>query len=335
VPPAPRGRRTPGLRRAGLGAAALLALCVVGQTGRAAEEWVEEEPRWIPSLRFGFDTFQYGVKSSVQNDFNPPRNSGTDDSANQLFQFQLGGELMGPIFEGLPGHPRLFAQAGTQFKPFSSDRVFDVGVGGDTELDINDYRITLATAKALFPNNPMNWPPVPDAFEGEGSEIDAEFQDFSWHAALGVAFTFPLADALLLELKPSVAYNIDRIDMSGKITTVFDTGDTELLLVERPPAGPAGDSFQSVPIFEVHRGNASERITQHSLGPGFELGLVLFRSVRPVRVSLYADVRFLWVLGDRTTEFSDSLATYEVERDPFGIRGGAGLRFSWVGFGAR
>jgi hypothetical protein len=54
-----------------------------------------------------------------------------------------------------------------------------------------------------------------------------------------------------------------------------------------------------------------------------------------VRVSLYADVRFLWVISDRTTEFSDSVATYEVERDPFGIRGGAGLRFSWVGFGAR
>jgi hypothetical protein len=312
-----------------------VAACVLSQTGRAAEEWVDEEPRWIPSLRFGFDTFEYATQATVRNDLNPPRNAGTENSETRRFQFQLGGELMGPILDGLPGHPRLFAQAGTQFKPFSSNSVFDLGVGGDTETDINSFRIALANAKALFPNNPMNWPLVPDAFEGEGSEIDAEFQNFSWHAALGVGFTFPLADALLLELKPSIAYNIDRIDMTGSITTVRDTGQTELLLVERPPPGPGGDSFQSVPIFEIHRGNASEPITQHSLGPGFELGLVLFRSTRPVRVSLYADVRFLWVISDRTTEFSDSVATYEVERDPFGIRGGAGLRFSWVGFGAR
>ena len=62
---------------------------------------------------------------------------------------------------------------------------------------------------------------------------------------------------------------------------------------------------------------------------------MLFRELRPVRVSLYADARFLWVLGDRTTTFSDSVATYDVRRDGFGIRGGAGLRFSWVGLGPR
>lgn len=322
-------------RGAGIGTAALLALCALGPQARAADDWIDDEPRWIPSLRFGFDTFAYDTQSSVRNDVNPPRNEGTQESNTRRFQLQLGGELMGPIFAAIPGHPRAFVQAGTQFKPFSSDSIFDLGVGGNTETDIVQYQTSLANAKARFPNDPSAWPLEPDAFLGEGSEIDAEFQSLSWNAALGVAFTFPLADALLLELRPSIAYNLDRIEMSGGITTVLNTGQTTLIFVELPPPGPVNDSFQSVPVYQVFRGSASERVTQHSLGPGLELGVALFRSARPVRVSLYADLRFLWVLGDTTTEFSDSVGSYEVTRDRFGIRGGAGLRFSWVGFGAR
>ena len=43
----------------------------------------------------------------------------------------------------------------------------------------------------------------------------------------------------------------------------------------------------------------------------------------------------LWLISDPTTTFSDpaGLATYTVTRDEFGVRGGAGLRFSWKGLG--
>lgn len=308
----------------------LLALCAIASGARAEEEWVEEEPRWIPSLRFGFDAFQYGTQATVQNLIDPPANSGTQNNSSRLLMLQLGGELLGPMLGDVPGHPRLFAQGGMQFKPFSSDEIFQIGVGANPQLEIESFWTRLATAKARFPNNPAAWPLEPDTFTGEGSDIDAQFQNLSWNGALGVAFTFPVADSLLLELRPSLAYNVDRIEMSGSIATVVQMGERLW------PATPAaGGSLQIVPDLAVVRGEASDKITQHSLGPGLEVGVVLFRETRPVRASIYADARFLWLLGDRTTSFGDSVARYEVRRDPFEIRGGAGVRLSWVGFGGR
>jgi hypothetical protein len=332
APPSPRRARRSGWL-AGPAAALLLALCSIGHGAWAEDEWVEEEPSWVPSLRFGFDTFEYSTQATVENTLNPPKNQGTQNSKQRLFMFQLGGELMGPMLGEFPGHPRLFVQAGVQFKPFSSDSIFQIGVDADPEKAVNDFQINLANAKARFPNTPDNWPLLPETFTGEGSTIDADFQNVSWSGALGVAFTFPVADSALLELKPSIAYNIDRIDMSGSITTVLDTGETKLIFVDLP--GPGRESFQSVPVLEVNRGAASTSVTQHSLGPGIELGLVLFRSSRPIRASLYADARFLWLLSSPNTSFSDSISSYSVHRDPFEIRGGAGVRFSWVGFGGR
>ena len=341
----PPGIRRSGRSLAGRGATALLALCLFGQSARGEQDWVEDEPRWIPSFRFGFQTFGYGTEATVTNHINQPKNAGTQNDTSSLFMLGLGGELMGPMLdEGFPGRPRLFVQGGVQFKPFSSDSVFEIDVPGDAQSEVTAFQSGLANRIAAqscdLPGASVPCPLIPQSFLGEGSTIDAEFQNLSWSGALGVAFTFPIADSLLLELKPSIAYNIDRIDMSGILTTVVDTGRT----VDAPNGanyrGPRNNpdprmGVVQVPEWLVYQSQASERITQHSLGPGLELGLVLFRSMRPVRASLYADARFLWLLGDRTTTFSDSVATYEVRRDPFEIRGGAGARLSWVGFGGR
>ncbi len=329
------GRPAPILARRG--AALLLALCLLGQSAGAREEWVDREPRWIPSLHFGFDAFEYDTQASVLNQINPPRQAGTQNDGSRLIMLQFGGEVMGPLFKGLPGRPRLFAQAGAQWSPFASDNVFELGVGGNTAAHISGYQQVLARDEARGCQG-AGCPPRPEIFSGEGSEIDANFLNPSWNAALGVAFTFPVAESLLLRVKPSIAYNLDRIELSGTITTVVDTGETMFLPVANPPPphpAPCIGNSCPVPVFEIHRGSASDSITQHSLGPGLELELVLFRGVRPIRASLYADTRFLWLLGDRTTEFSGSVASYEVRRDPFAIRGGAGFRFSWMGSGGR
>jgi hypothetical protein len=125
------------------------------------------------------------------------------------------------------------------------------------------------------------------------------------------------------------------------MTTVLDTGGTVdapngvTYRIPRFPQDPRIGQVVQVPEWLIYQSQASETVTQHSLGPGLELGLVLFRSMRPVRASLFADARFLWLLSDRTTTFSDSVATYEVRRDPFEIRGGAGMRLSWLGFRGR
>jgi hypothetical protein len=292
--------------------------------GQAAWAEPDQEPRWIPSIDFGFDAFAYSAKASVENDLNPPAQEGAQSNSIVELPLRLGGELMGPSFEGLPGRPRLFVQGGVQFNPFSSDKIFKVGeLRGDTELDVFVQRsIYLADIAArCYERDPPNCYPIEaEQFQGQGSEMYTELQNPSWYAALGVAFGVPVADSLLLQVKPSIAYNVEQIDMTGKITTVVETDPVNKM-------------------FEVHRNTASASSTDHSLGLGIELALGLFRSSRPIRTSLYVDARFLWLLSDPTTEFSDpgptGFASFTVERDEFGIRGGAGVRLSWMGFGGR
>lgn len=327
------------------GGALLLALCLRGPTAWAEGPPEDEEPRWIPSLHFGFETFDTDTKSMVENDINSPAQEGTGSNASRQLMTQLGGELMGPRFEGLPGRPRLFVQAGLQLNSLSDDKIFQVGdLRVDTELEIKKFQNIrerdlardnlpvrggngIADCLEQVPE-PTCLTAEPGDFEGQGSLINEDFQNPSWYAALGVAFDVPVAKSLLLQVKPSIAYNADRIDFSGRITTV----------VETEPVGEVPDherlgTDRGVPV--VHRGSASASTTHHSLGAGLELGLVLFRSARPIRTSLYADARFLWLLSDRTTTFSDSVASYGVRRDTFGIRAGAGVRFSWMGLGGR
>jgi len=61
---------------------------------------------------------------------------------------------------------------------------------------------------------------------------------------------------------------------------------------------------------------------------------MVFRSTRPVRISVFGQVQGLWLVSDRTNSFTDSdgIASYSVVREDFIFRGGAGIRFSWVGF---
>ncbi len=301
--------------------AALLALCLMAQAGWAEPD---REPPWIPSIDFGFDTFAYSADASVENALNPPAQEGTQTDPTVELPFRLGGELMGPAFEGLPGRPRLFVQGGVQLKTFSSDKIFQIGeLRGDAETDVSALRVAYIAGivrKCDEQDPPDCYVGEPGQFEGQGSEIYAELQNPSWYAALGVAFSVPVAGSLLLQVKPSIAYNVEEIDMTGRITTV----------VEIDPVNE---------MFEIHRDAASASTTDHSLGLGIELALGLFRAGRPIRTSLYLDARFLWLLNDPTTEFSDpgptGFGSFTVERDEFGIRGGAGVRVSWMGFGGR
>ena len=289
--------------------------------GQAAWAETDQEPRWIPSIDFGFDTFAYSAEASVENDINPPAQEGAQTNPIVELPLRLGGELMGPVFEGLPGRPRLFVRGGVQLNPFSSDKIFKAGeLRGDTELDLfvhQSIHLVDIASKCDERDPPYCFTSEPEEFEGQGSEILAELQNPSWYAALGVAFDVPVADSLLLQVKPSIAYNVEQIDMTGEITTVAEIDPVNQM-------------------FEAHRDAASASSTDHSLGLGIELALALSRAGRPIRTSLYVDARFLWLISDPTTEFSSGptgFGSFTVERDAFGIRGGAGVRFSWMGFG--
>lgn len=303
-------------RRSG---AALLALCLVS-LGAAAEEAEEaKEPAWIPSLNFGFETFRSDTTSTVENFVNPPAQEGTQTVSNQQPLFQLGGELQGPMVEALPGRPRPFVQAGFALNPFSSDTVFSVGVIGTPEDTIgvfyNQLALSIKERKCDVRNPPTCPTREPGDFDGQGSQITASFLNPSWYASLGVAFNVPISRKLLFQVRPSLAYSGENVELVGHLTTVTE---------------PAPE------VFEVTRSVATKSETYHNLGAGLELALDLFRATRPIATALYVDARVLWLISDPTLSFSDDagVAAYEVSRDNFTLRGGAGVRFSWKGFGA-
>lgn len=307
-----------------------LAPCLVGQPARAQERPERREPRWIPSMNVGVETFAYSTESTVVNNFNPPSQEGSRSNDSLQLMVQIGGELMGPRLGWLPGSPRPFATGGVSLRTFSSDRIFVVGdPQGNTVSDIALFQFIRAGDLARDRPPPGNGIPdckeqVPETcatadaqdFAGQFSEIGAEFQMPAWYAGLGLSFDFPLGRSLLLQARPSIAYSVETVDLSGSIRTVIETD-------------PVNE------VFEIHEGSATGSSTDHSLGLGLELDLALFRRIGPIRTSLYLDTRFLWLVSDSTATFSGPLATYRVERDPFEVRGGAGVRFSWTGFAPR
>jgi hypothetical protein len=250
--------------------------------------------------------------------------------------FRIGGELMGPMFENLPGRPRLFVQGGVGLNTFSGEEVFELGnpdLAGEPETDIGKYGCTQEEFDS--PGGcPRNSGPkgrdLPFEFNGQGSRLDAKFQDPSWYAGLGIAFSVPTSGGLLFYIKPSVQYSVEEIDFTGKLKTVYEDPPGE----DPPPCTPkpcSGGPFTR--DFEISLSNANFSTTDHSIGPGLEVAMA-FRSVRPIRISLFAQVRALWLVSGTTTSFTDpnGSASYRVVRDDFVVKGGAGVRLSWVGF---
>jgi len=332
------------------------------------------EPSWIPSIDLGFETFDYRTDTEVgsnlssiipkSTDFDTgevtfePAWTGSQSAARRQLMFRIGGELMGPMFEDLPGRPRLFVKGGVQIRAFSSDRIFRIG----KPFEIKQPETGVRKYENLGPRG-LN---LPFDIEGQGSQIDARFQDPSWYAGLGVAFSVPIATNLLLYIKPSVQYSMEKIDLSGGLTAVGEPDQTleDPLTAGLPDCGGTlvgEDDPLCVREFVIRKSRATASTTDHSIGAGLELALVLFKSARPIRVSLYAGARFMWLLSDSTTRFADGppylgctvepttpgqipapfvcsseiaepIANYSVTRDHFGIKGGGGVRFSWVGF---
>jgi hypothetical protein len=281
--------------------------------------------RWIPSIETGFETFDYNNKTTVTNLINPPAWESTQHEASRQLMYRIGGDVMGPAFEDLPGKPRLFVQGGVQLKTFSAEKISaiaDPTVAGEPTASVNTYYL-----KGNYKGENL-----PTAFVGQGNEVYAEFQRPSWYAGLGVAFSVPIADNLLLQLKPSLQYSMEKIDVTGVFATVNET--TPPGVIDADPCGTSTIGPPCSRIFTAYQSRGNTSTTDRSLGAGMEVALALFRKVRPIRVSLYAEARFMWLLSGSTTSFSDpgNIAVYSVSRDNFGIKGGGGVRLSWVGF---
>jgi len=300
------------------------------------------EPGWIPSIDVGFEFFDYGTESTILNLVSDAPPSGSGSETYSQLMVRIGAELMGPMFEDLPGRPRLFAQGGVGIRTFSSDTLLEVGNPHNPDqpgLDVEGYYCPDGEGGRDLENpcprrdnhGPLNRN-LPSDFLGQASALDAQLEDPSWYAGLGIAFSVPIAPELLLYVKPSFQYSVETIDFTGSLTTVIEQG-TSSADDPLPRCRPRATCLDGPWIrdFSILRGNSDSSTTDHRIGPGLEVALA-FRSVRPIRISLFGQVRFLWLVSSATTEFADGIAAYSVERDDFDIRGGAGLRFSWVGF---
>ena len=284
------------------------------------EEEEFSEPAWIPSIEIAFDAGDYDTTSSVDSSVGQ---SGDNSRSPDNLMFRLGGELMGPMLGQLPGNPRLFGRAGARLVASPNVETLEIGGIGAPEDEIQSFveDREAAIARGCQDDDPPSCPKVED-IDGQGSDIRATFSQPSWYAGVGIAFTIPLPKDGALRIKPSVEYNGEHIDMRGRVTSVTE---------------PQPD------VFLVHRSLATDSTTDHFVGPGLELEFLLGRSARRFGFSIYADSRFLWLVSDRTLSFAGpttdldgnptGTATYTVKRDSLNIRFGAGIRFSWTGFG--
>ncbi len=288
------------------------------------EEAAFSEPAWIPSIEVGFEAYNYDADTTIINLGDPTRLSETQPEGAGQILFRIGGEVMGPMFEGLPGRPRLFVQGGVGIPTFDNERIFELGNPDDPAEP--------ETGIARYQSNGAGQRDLPTDFDGQGSWIDADIQDWSWYAGLGIAFDVPTSIGLLFRIKPSVQYSAEKVDFTGKFKVVQETSPPGT--VDPDPCGTG----QNPPVsclrtFEIRESNVEFDTTDHSIGPGLEVDMA-FLSSRPIRISLFAQVRALWLVSGKTNGAADSdgIATYSVERDGFVFRGGMGARLSWVGF---
>ena len=144
----------------------------------------------------------------------------------------------------------------------------------------------------------------------------------------------PTSIELLFLIKPSIQYRAEDIDFKGKLKTVHEP----IPRVDPPncndPGGPnRPPGPPCVREFEIRESNVEFDTTDHSIGPGLEVAMGFLAS-RPIRISIFAQVRALWLVSGKTNSVTDSddFASYSVEREDFVFRGGMGVRLSWVGF---
>lgn len=312
----------------------MLAALVICGSASAEEHEAPPEPNWILSLEAGLEGFDFESDGSIDGVLD-----GTID--NRQLIFELGGEIAGPALKSTPGRPRLFLGGGIGLPIDANISALDVG---DPENDVNPEQdiegylrqLDAAVSSAIRPcrETPRPCPePLLEEFKGQGADIRIDLDTPTWYGNLGASFDFPVFADALVQVRPSLAYRGEKVDMAGRLTRAnLDEFDLNI-----PPGGCDRTDPCTVPptadfsIFRSRTGSKSR--IYHHLGPRLELGVALSRSARPIRTTLYLQGTVLWLVSDRSKTLvgSDGIGSYSVRRDEISFRGGAGIRFSWLG----
>ncbi len=304
----------------------LLAFAALVSAAPGARADVDEIERWVPSFSLFFDALtQKGSGSVTSNDImGPPLPEGCNGSGGQLCDNQdpklrpdssssdtdvaplVGGslELMTPRLVDRLLSPRLF-------------------VRGDVAAAFGFER-NLAGEGSIGPfappqPRPADFDVAPQTVSGQGSRAKAQVRRLVLSAGAGVAFSIDVFDRRL-RIKPSAEYLRHELDLIGGLHRAVKVTD---------PVQPGTlNGFRFVDLA------ATKKKTIHAIGPGLELEVDTMHA-GPFLLSVYVAGRGYYLLGDlddtltATNEFGES-ATFTFDRERWGWRGGAGLRFRFL-----
>jgi len=327
--------------------ASICALAIVLGAAAASSQTREQvpEPGWIPAVTAGFEVFDWNSENSVENQINGPFLDVRGDDEIRMYAMTFGGELAGPPMIAVPGRPRLVLGGGVGFVLPTADRLIDEGEvasATEPERDISAYESRLITSiRRNCLENPTRIPPKPENcprldlldVDGQGNDVRLSFDSVTWHAKLGASFDLPVLDDAAIQISPAIAYRGERVKLQGRLTTV--TLDQFVL---PPRATPPAPQLPAIVDTTIHRSRpGAKNAVHHHLGPSLELGVVLSRRARPIRTTVFFHVSYLWLLSDPDEDLEDlgGVATYRIRRESQAVRGGVGVRFSWLGFRAQ
>ncbi len=297
-----------------LGALALIAVALVCAPVWADEEEEEASPTvaepnldgpdlWIPSLSIGFLMHVQDQDARVISGLGAnSANSTTDGLASPGFRFDV--SLATPALFESELEPRIFAQVGAQVI---------------LEEEFTAYR-------SIDSYSPGLSPPVPSAVIGANCGISENPFDpitgctirnrvetqinSQWYVGTGFQIVIP-AWQRQVRLRTAVDYLGQSFSMTG--TTSRDIQGR-------------GETVYSSPVSSS---------TTHAVGASLQGDALVYRW-RDLRVSLFLETRFAWIVSGGQQVFSTvdsdpaNLTTYSIEPDPFIAQGGGGIRFSWL-----
>ena len=300
-----------GLRRPTLlGALALIAVASVcapvladeteeGETSPAVAEPNPDGPdQWIPSLSLGFLMHVQDQDARVIGGLGAnSTNATTDGLASPGFRFDAA--IATPSLVESELEPRLFAQVGAQVileEEFTAYRSID------SYSPANATFSEIALNCGVDPVNPILNCTIRNRVQ---SQINSQ-----WYVGTGLQIVIP-AWQRQVRLRTAVDYLGQSFSMSG--TSSRDIPGRGETIYSSPPSSS----------------------TTHAVGASVQADALVYRW-RDLRVSLFLETRFAWIVSGGETIFStedtsgNTLTTYSIEPDPFIAQGGGGIRFSWL-----
>lgn len=303
----------------------------------SSEEVSEEKPlsaRWITGLTFDVMLHTWEAEASVDSPMSSLNVS--QSSEFDAVQYQVGAELLTPRMNFLPAAPRFWVYGGALVSPQETHSIAQTGDFIPAEPEAR-YDRWSGPARGFDPD-PRYLPYlyIPDLsaeFPGQASRVKARYLEGGWYVGLGMVFELPYRESMI-RLKPFVGYLRQRVEISGEVAGVYPDANT-------PPVEPPPPPYTSYP-YTLFRATAPwKKQTEHFLGPGGEIELVLIPG-SSLAFSIFGQAQFLWNL-ERETVFLEAensvptpgiparIARFTYTPDSFVVRGVLGARLAWRG----